>query len=193
MNTLLLLFAIPVAVIILSIVLQKILRCPILVAATFFFFFLIVAFAVFDSSFLIYVIIYTILAYVTAVLTRLFCNLIARFADCFEDDGCLICGNYNSRRNRNNSCRTNRNGCSSNGVARTGGNCNCNNNCDNHCDNDCDNANDNTNNGREATFTLTSTQAEPVLFLTNRNSNPNCNNWNIRNGVSNNNCCYRRR
>lgn len=157
MNTVFLLFALPVAVIILSIVLQKILRCPILVAGTFFAIFLIVAFTAFDSSFLIYVIIYTILAYVTAVLTRLVCNLIARFADCFEDDGCCICGDYSgnsiNRRERNNS---------------------------------------NSRNG--ATFTLTSSQAEPVLFLTNRNSNPNCNNWNIRNGISStNNCCCRRR
>lgn len=152
MDTLLLFFAIPVAIIILSIVLQKILRCPILVAATFFAILLIVAFAAFDSSFLIFVIIYTILAYVTAVLTRLVCNLIARFADCFDDDGCCVCGNNN-----------------------------------------CDDANDDSNN-QGATFTLTSSQADPVLFLTNRNSNPNCNNWNIRNGVSNNNNnCYCRR
>ena len=157
MNTVFLLFALPVAVIILSIVLQKILRCPILVAGTFFAIFLIVAFTAFDSSFLIYVIIYTILAYVTAVLTRLVCNLMARFADCFEDDGC-VCGD-----------------CSGNSVNRRERN------------------NSNSRNG--ATFTLTSSQAVPVLFLTNRNSNPNCNNWNIRNGISstNNNCCCRRR
>ena len=156
MNTLLLFFAIPIAIIILSIVLQKILRCPILVAATFFAILLIVTFAAFDSSFLILVIIYTILAYITAVLTRLVCNLIARFADCFDnDDGC-VCGNNNGNVRRGN--------------------------------NDC------SNNEQGATFTLTSSQAEPVLFLTNRNSNPNCNNWNIRNGVSNNsNCCCRRR
>ena len=172
MDTLLLFFAIPVAIIILSIVLQKILRCPILVAATFFAILLIVAFAAFDSSFLILVIIYTILAYITAVLTRLVCNLIARFADCFDnDDGC-VCGNNNgnSRRGRNGNC------CNNNGNVRRG-------------NNDCN------NNEQGATFTLTSSQAEPVLFLTNRNSNPNCNNWNIRNGISNtnNNCCCRRR
>ena len=48
---LLLFFALPVATIILAVVLQKILKCPILVAATFFAIFLIVAFAIFDSSF----------------------------------------------------------------------------------------------------------------------------------------------
>ena len=58
MDTLLLYFALPIAIIILSIVLQKILRCPILVGATFFAILLIVAFTAFDSSFLIFVIIY---------------------------------------------------------------------------------------------------------------------------------------
>ena len=56
MNILLLFFALPIATIILSIVLQKILKCPILVAATFFAIYLIVAFAIFDSGFLIFVI-----------------------------------------------------------------------------------------------------------------------------------------
>ena len=79
MNILLLAFAIPVATILLAIVLQKILKCPLLVAATFFAIFLIVTFAVFDSSFLVFAILYTILAYVTAVLTRLICKIISRF------------------------------------------------------------------------------------------------------------------
>ena len=175
MDTLLLLFAIPVAIIILSIVLQKILRCPILVAGTFFAIFLIVAFTAFDSSFLIYVIIYTILSYVTAILTRLVCNLIAKFADCFEDDGCCICGN--NTRCRREIC------CNNSQRIRIGNNCNSNNCCNNQ----------NNNNEQGTTFTLTSSQPEPVLFLTNRNSNPNCNNWNIRNGVPNNNCCCKRR
>ena len=75
---LLLFFALPVATIILAIVLQKILKCPILVAATFFAIYLIVAFAIFDSTFLIYVIAYTIIAYITAYLTRLICDIFGR-------------------------------------------------------------------------------------------------------------------
>lgn len=47
METLLLFFAFPVATIILSIVLLKILKCPILVAATFFAIYLILTYAVF--------------------------------------------------------------------------------------------------------------------------------------------------
>lgn len=79
MNILLLAFALPVATILLAIVLQKILKCPLLVAATFFAILLIITYAIFDSSFLVFAILYTILAYVTAVLTRLICNLINRF------------------------------------------------------------------------------------------------------------------
>ena len=75
---LLLFFALPVATIILAIVLQKILKCPILVAATFFAIYLIVAFAIFDSTFLIYVIAYTIIAYITAYLTKLICDIFGR-------------------------------------------------------------------------------------------------------------------
>ena len=75
---LLLFFALPVATIILAVVLQKILKCPILVADTFFAIYLIVAFAIFDSSFLIFVIVYTILAYISAHLTRLICDIFGR-------------------------------------------------------------------------------------------------------------------
>lgn len=76
MNILLIFFALPVATIILAIVLQKILNNPLLVAATFFAIYLIVTFAIFDASFLVFAILYTILAYVTAVLTRAICKLI---------------------------------------------------------------------------------------------------------------------
>lgn len=72
MNILLLFFALPVATIILAIVLEKILRCPILTAATFFAIFLIVAFAVFDATFLVFVIAYTIIAFITAVIAEIF-------------------------------------------------------------------------------------------------------------------------
>ncbi len=76
MNTLLIFFALPVATVILAIVLQKILDNPLLVAATFFAVYLIVAFALFDTSFLVYTILYTILAYISATLTKVVCNLI---------------------------------------------------------------------------------------------------------------------
>lgn len=74
MDLLLLFFAIPLAVIILSIVLQKILKCPWLVAATFFAIFLIVTFAVGDIRLLIFTVIYTIISYITALIFRAVCN-----------------------------------------------------------------------------------------------------------------------
>lgn len=75
---LLLYFALPIATIILAVVFQKIIRCPILVAATAFAIYLIVTFAAFDASFLIFAIVYTILAYLAAAITRFICNFICR-------------------------------------------------------------------------------------------------------------------
>ena len=70
MNNLLLFFALPVATIILSIVLQRIIRSPILVALSFFSVFLVVAFSAFDETFLVYVIVYTIISFLSALLYR---------------------------------------------------------------------------------------------------------------------------
>src|SRR5574344_1183612 len=75
---LLLFFALPVATIILSIVAQKILKNPLLVAATTFAIFLIVTYAVFDSSFLIFTIVYTILSYIAAYLTKFICESLGK-------------------------------------------------------------------------------------------------------------------
>ena len=72
MNTLLLFFALPVATILLAIVVEKILRNPFLTAITFFAIYLIVAFAAFDATFLIYTIAYTILAFITAIIAEFF-------------------------------------------------------------------------------------------------------------------------
>lgn len=76
MNTLLIFFALPVATIILAIVFQKLLDSPILVALTFLAAYLIVTFAAFDESFLVWAILYTILAYITAVIARFIRNFI---------------------------------------------------------------------------------------------------------------------
>lgn len=81
MNTLLLFFALPVATVILAIVLQKILNNPLLVAATFFAIYLVVAFTAFDASFLVYAIIYTILAYITAILVNAICKILRALAN----------------------------------------------------------------------------------------------------------------
>ena len=71
MNNLLIFFAIPVAVIIFSIVLRKLLKCPILVASTIFAILLLIAFTNFTTTFLVAVIIYTILSFIVAYLTMI--------------------------------------------------------------------------------------------------------------------------
>lgn len=74
MDNLLLFFAIPVAVIILASIFQTFICCPIKIAGITFAIFLIVAFAAFDESFLIYTIIYTLLAYLSAWFVKLWCE-----------------------------------------------------------------------------------------------------------------------
>lgn len=87
MNTLLIFFALPLATIILAIVLQRLIKCPVLVAAIFFSIYLIVTFAVFDATFLIAAIVYTFLAYVTASIVRIICCFIRNCNwDCRENN-----------------------------------------------------------------------------------------------------------
>ena len=74
MNTLLIFFAFPIAVIIISVVLQKLLKNPIIVAALIFAIFLIVTFAAFDETFLIATLAYTILALITALIVKFICE-----------------------------------------------------------------------------------------------------------------------
>ena len=74
MNTLLFFFAFPVAVIIFSIVLEKLLKNPIIVASLIFAVFLILTFAVFGTNFLIATLAYTVLALVTALIVHLLCD-----------------------------------------------------------------------------------------------------------------------
>lgn len=68
MNTLLIFFAFPIAVIIFSIILQKLLHNPFAVAALTFAVFIVVTFAAFDQDFLIATLAYTILSFITALI-----------------------------------------------------------------------------------------------------------------------------
>lgn len=68
MNSLLFFFAFPIAIIIFSTVLQRLLNSPVTVAAIIFAIFIVLTFAVFDQNFLIATLAYTILAYITALL-----------------------------------------------------------------------------------------------------------------------------
>ena len=92
MNNLLVFFALPIAVIIISIALQKILKCPPLVAAVIFSIFLIVTFVVNNLNFLIATIVYTIISFIVAsiicFISRFLKNIGSRNSNC--------CNNHNS-------------------------------------------------------------------------------------------------
>ena len=82
MNTLLLIFfAIPIAVIIISIALQKIFKCPFIVAAIIFAIFLIIPFVVGNLGLLVATIAYTIKAFITALLTSIICRILRELDD----------------------------------------------------------------------------------------------------------------
>lgn len=104
MNNLLIFFAFPIAVIIVSIILQKLLHNPELVAALTFAVFLIITFTAFDETFLIATLAYTVLAFATAVITRIFCNC----SSGEESDICNLLSNTasNGEDSQNNCQRT---------------------------------------------------------------------------------------
>ena len=101
MNNLLIFFAFPIAVIIISAILQKLLKCPIAVAALIFAIFLIVTFAAFDETFLIATLAYTILAFITAFLVKLICesNNNNNLCDCLRN---ILNSNITNNANSNN-------------------------------------------------------------------------------------------
>lgn len=115
MNNLLIFFAFPVATIILAIVLQKLLQSPLLVAATFFAIFLIVAFTAFDETFLVFVILYALLALITALIVRFICCLINNSDNpCFnrnQSGNAGICGNGNNSANDDTDDEADSNNC----------------------------------------------------------------------------------
>ena len=121
MNSLLIFFAIPVATIIFSIVLQKLLNNPLLVSATFFAIFLLVTFSVFDASFLVCTILYTLLSLLTALLLRIFCCIIKNNINTYCNENILqgsgICP-VEIEEDSNNNCNCNCN-CSCNRDYRT--------------------------------------------------------------------------
>ena len=106
MNTLLIFFALPIAVIIVSAILQKVLKCPLAVAALIFAIFLVVTFAAFDATLKIATLAYTILAFITAIIVKLFYNESDDEDDDDSDCGCL--SNLLNTNNNSNSCGCNR-------------------------------------------------------------------------------------
>ena len=107
MNTLLLIFfALPIAVIVISIALQKILKCPVLVAAIIFSIFLIVTFIISNLTFLVVAIIYAIISFITAWIQCVICRFIKDREDnisCF----CRRCGRRENNRNCGNCSNNN--------------------------------------------------------------------------------------
>ncbi len=100
---LLIFFAIPFATILLAIVLEKILDNPILVAITFFGVYLIIIFALFAfgvimdlATALIAIIIYTIIAFITAYIVRLIRCICDKF---FDGCKCGFCSNHSTNDN----------------------------------------------------------------------------------------------
>lgn len=73
-TNLLIFFAIPLAIVVSSIALEKILKNPFLVAGLIFSFLLVGVLAFFEPIYLIAVVVYTVLAYISAVLYRMFCR-----------------------------------------------------------------------------------------------------------------------
>ena len=155
MNLLLLFFAIPLAVIILSIVLQKILNCPWLVAATFFAIFLILTFTIGNIEFLVLAIAYTIISFITALIIKFICKIISEDGITFRN---INTQNINARRVNTNVLRTNKirendNNDDAEDSNQDGNGCDCNiirngiNNCNSNC-NICRNRNNNCNIGR---------------------------------------------
>ena len=86
----------PIATIILAFVLQKLIRIPILTALTFFAVYLILSYTVFDNTFLINTIIYTVLAYISALIAEYI------YENCKLRRICCRC-NLNNNENNNNS------------------------------------------------------------------------------------------
>lgn len=115
MNTLLIFFALPIAVIIVSAILQKVLKCPLAVAALIFAIFLVVTFSAFDATFLIATLAYTILAFITALTVQLLCNE-NNNEDDDDDSGCGCLNNLLNTNNTNSN--TNSSGCGCNRYRR---------------------------------------------------------------------------
>lgn len=106
-NTLLLYFALPIAIIILSIIFETLINCPIKIAGIVFSILLIFTFAVADETFLIFTILYTILSFIVAWITKQWTNN--------QNDSTLIdtsnscgCSNNTNESNNSSSCGCNR-------------------------------------------------------------------------------------
>lgn len=124
MNLILFLFIFPIAVIIFSIALQKILKNPFLVSAIILAVFLIITFTVYGVGFLIAAFIYAIIALITAYIVSVFCRISNRTIEInfIDDNGNERCCGNNSR-TREWQCSSCDNGNTRSGNNRSGSNC----------------------------------------------------------------------
>lgn len=99
--TILFFIVLPLATILISIVLQRLLKSPILVAILVFAVYLILAFTVFETEFLIAAVIYAIIAFITAAIFKLICCLRRRF-DLNNCNISNLCGDSNNDNNGDN-------------------------------------------------------------------------------------------
>ena len=121
MNNLLIFFALPIATIIISIAMQKIFKCPPLVAAIIFAIFLIVTFVVGNINYLVATIVYTILSFITASIMCLFCRLMEQISNNNNNNGNLLTISSRTGENNSNGC-----GCISENSGKNGVNANIN-------------------------------------------------------------------
>lgn len=180
MNTILLIFfAIPLAVIIFSIALQKILKCPALVAGIIFAIGVIITFIIGNLIFLAATLVYTFISYITALITCLIC----RFFNNDDNNNCCrrncCCNNENDLLTISSRCQNNGNGdlltinssCANgntNNLLTISSNHNGRDCCCNNENNGCGCDNDNGNN--------TANTINGVIRIVDSNGNNSCNN-----------------
>ena len=99
---LLIFFALPIAVIIISIALQKIFNCPFLVASIIFAIFLVATFIIGNLIFLVVTIALAILAFITAVITQIICRILRELDERGGRRENCFCSNSNNGRSSNN-------------------------------------------------------------------------------------------
>lgn len=111
--TVLFFIVLPLATILIAIVLQKILKSPILVALLVFAVYLILAFTAFTTDFLINAIIYTLIAFITAIIVRTICCVQKRL-NCNNNNGICCNSDETSLQNDIANLRTSINGLETN-------------------------------------------------------------------------------
>lgn len=99
MDTILIFVVLPLATIIFSIALQKLLKCPILVSAIIFAIFLILTYTTFGTDFIIFAILFAILAFITAYLVNFISRILTRLSTINTGE---VCANNND--NTNTTC-----------------------------------------------------------------------------------------